>query len=161
VVVFVIGPSGSGKTTVGRTLARQLGWRWVEGDDYHSPASITKMRAGIPLNDSDRAPWLAKLHGVAAAAIDRREHTVIACSALKERYREQLRGGLRGIRFVSLEAGEETLRQRLEQRHHPFAGPALLASQLAAFEPPAGAVRLDASKPPEELVSTIRYELGL
>jgi carbohydrate kinase (thermoresistant glucokinase family) len=161
VVVFIIGAAGAGKTTVGQTLARELGWRFVEGDDYHAPESIAKMRDGIPLNDADRAPWLARLHAVAATAIDRREHAVIACSALKQRYRELLRGTLRGVRFVFLEAGEPTLRGRLEQRSHHFAGPALLASQIADLEEPADAVTVDATRPVAEIVATIRYELGL
>ena len=160
-VVFVIGAAGAGKTTVGQAVARELSWPFVEGDDYHSPDAIAKMRRGTPLNDADRAPWLARLHAVAAAAIDRREHAVIACSALKQRYRELLRGTLRGVRFVFLEASEPTLRGRLEQRSHHFAGPALLASQLADLEEPADAVTVDATRPVEEIASTIRYELGL
>lgn len=159
--MILIGAAGSGKTTVGAALARQTGWRYVEGDDYHSPAAIAKMRAGTPLDDSDRAPWLARLHAIAATAVDRREHAVIACSGLKQRYRELLRGPLRGVRFVYLKADEPTLRRRLEQRRHHFAGPALLASQLADLETPTEAITLDATKPPDEIVGAIRYELGL
>jgi carbohydrate kinase (thermoresistant glucokinase family) len=161
VVVFVIGAAGAGKTTVGQAVARQIGWRFIEGDDYHSPSAIAKMRGGTPLNDSDRAPWLAKLHAVAASAIDRREHAVIAGSALKQRYREFLRGTLRGVRFVYLKADEPTLRRRLEQRSHDFAGPALLAGQLADLEEPGDALTIDATKPAEFIVATIRYEFGL
>ena len=91
------------------------GWRFVDGDDHHAPAAIAKMRAGIALTDADRAPWLASLHAIAAAALDRREHVVIACSALKQRYRDVLRGTLRGVRFVYLKADEATLRRRLER----------------------------------------------
>jgi gluconokinase len=161
VVVILIGASGSGKTTVAEALARQTGWRFVEGDDYHSPAAIAKMRAGNPLNDSDRAPWLASLHAVAAAAVDRRDDIIIACSALKQRYRERLRGALRGIRFVYLKAEEQTLRRRLEERRHHFAGPALLASQLADLEEPTDALTIDAASPPDDIAGAIRYELGL
>jgi gluconokinase len=161
VVIFVIGAAGAGKTTLGQLLAAQLGWRFVEGDDYHSPAAVAKMRAGTPLNDADREPWLARLHTVAATAIDRREHAVIACSALKQRYRDLLRGTLRGVRFVYLRANEQTLRRRLEQRRNHFAGPALLAAQLADLEEPAEAVTIDATKRAEESAAAIRYELGL
>ena len=160
-VVIVIGVAGSGKTTVGQALARQLAWRFVEGDDYHSPESIAKMRDGIPLNDGDRAPWLTRLHAVAAAAIDRREHAVIACSALKHRYRDTLRGTLYGVRFVYLKADEPTLRRRLEQRRQHFAGPKLLASQLASLEEPADALTIDATAAPDDIVKTVRYEFGL
>lgn len=160
-VVFVIGAAGAGKTTVGQTIARELGWRFVEGDDYHSPAAVAKMRGGTPLTDADRAPWLAKLHGVAETAVDRRDDLVIACSALKQRYRDLLRGSLRGVRFVYLKANEATLRRRLEERRGHYAGPALLASQLADLEEPADAVTIDAAKPPAEIAAAVRYELGL
>jgi gluconokinase len=161
VIVFLVGAAGSGKSTVGQALARCTGWPFVEGDDYHAPASIAKMRAGIPLNDNDRTPWLVRLHAIAAGAIDRREHKIITCSALKERYRDLLRGPLRGSRFVYLKADEATLRRRLEGRSHHFAGPALLASQLADLEEPADALTLDAARPVDELTGAIRYELGL
>jgi gluconokinase len=137
VVVILIGAAGSGKTTVAGALARQTGWRFVDGDDYHSAAAIAKMRAGNPLNDTDRTPWLAGLHAVAAAAVDRREHIIIACSALKQRYRELLRGPLHGVRFVYLKTDEETLRCRLQQRDH------------------------FATRPPDDIAGVIRYELGL
>jgi len=161
VVVILIGVAGSGKTTIGRALARQLAWRFVEGDDYHSPESIAKMRDGTPLNDSDRLPWLARLHAVAAAAIDRREHAVIACSALKQRYRDLLRGTLRGVRFVYLKTDEPTLRARLEQRRQHFAGPKLLASQLADLEEPGDALTIDATSASDDIVKAVRYEFGL
>jgi gluconokinase len=161
VVVILIGVAGSGKTTVGEELARQTGWRFADADDYHSPAAIAKMRAGSPLNDAARTPWLVRLHAIAAAAIDRREPLVMACSALKQRYRNVLRGPLRGVRFVYLEADEPTLRQRLEQRSDHFAGPALLASQLAALEEPAEALTIDAAGPVADIVAAIRYEFGL
>src|SRR5690348_440910 len=92
VVVVVMGVSGAGKTTVGTALAAALGWRLVEGDDLHPAANKDKMRAGVPLSESDRTPWLATLHAVIVQAIDRREHLVMACSALRDRYREVLRG---------------------------------------------------------------------
>jgi len=161
VVVILIGVAGSGKTTIGRALAQRYGWRFVDADDHHAPAAIAKMSAGIALTDADRAPWLASLHAVAAAALDRREHVVIACSALKERYRDTLRGALRQVRFVYLKADESTLRRRLEERTGHFAPPALLASQLAALEEPGGAVTIDSTRPLDDIVGAIGYELGL
>ena len=160
-VVILVGVAGSGKSTIGRALASRHGWRFVDGDDHHASASIAKMHAGIALTDADRAPWLASLHAIAAAALDRRDHVVIACSALKERYREALQGALRPVRFVYLKVDEATLRRRLEERAGHFAGPALLASQLAALEEPAGALTIDATRPLAEIVSAIDYELGL
>jgi gluconokinase len=161
VVVFLVGAAGAGKTTIGRALANQHGWRFVDGDDHHTPGAIAKMRAGIGLADADRAPWLASLHAIAAAVLDRREHVAIACSALKERYRDALRGALRPVRFVYLKADEATLRLRLEHRGGHFAGPALLASQLTDLEAPADALTIDATRPPEEIVNAIGSELGL
>jgi gluconokinase len=161
VVVVLIGAAGAGKTTVGRALAEAVGWRFVDGDDYHSPASIARMRAGVALTDADRAPWLASLHRVIATALDRRERIVVACSALREEYRRTLRGGLPGVRFVHLAADEVTLRQRLEHRPGHFAGAALVASQVATLEPAADALVVDATGPPPAIVDRIRYEFGL
>src|SRR5689334_17078783 len=149
-----MGVAGSGKTLVGRALAAELGWRFEDADAYHSPANVEKMRAGTPLTDADRTPWLAALHDVVARAVDRREPLVLACSALKARYREAIAGGLRRVRFVYLAADERTLRHRLQTREH-FAGPALLASQLATLEPPLDAVTVDATRSPQEIVALI------
>jgi gluconokinase len=160
-VVILVGVAGAGKTTVGLALASRNGWRFVDGDDHHASASIAKMHAGIALTDSDRAPWLASLHAIAAAVLDRRDHVVIGCSALKQRYRDALRGTLRPVRFVYLKADEATLRRRLETRAGHFAGPALLASQLADCEEPTDALTIDATRPPVEIVNAIAHELGL
>lgn len=160
-VVIVLGAAGSGKTTIGRALADRYGWRFVDADDHHAPAAIEKMRAGVALTDADRAPWLASLHAIAAAAADRRDHLVIACSALKQRYRDVLRGTLRNVRFVYLKVDEATLARRLAERSGHFAGPSLLASQLANLEEPADSLAIDATRPPEAIVDAIAYELGL
>jgi gluconokinase len=161
VVIVILGPAGAGKTTVGLALAAALGWRFVDGDDFHSPAAVAKMRAGIPLTDAERAPWLASIHDVVAATLDRRGHLVVACSALKERYRTMLRGNLHTVRFVYLKVDEQTLGRRLADRGGHFAGPMLLASQLADLEEPADALTIDATEPLERIVATIRNELGL
>jgi gluconokinase len=161
VVVIVMGAAGAGKTTVGQALARALRWRFVEGDEYHSVEAVAKMRGGQPLTDADRRPWLAALHAVIEAAVARREPLVVTCSALHERYREVLRGTLRGVRFVYLKADAATLRERLTRRTGHFAGPALVASQLAALEEPRDAVTIDATRPVDEIVDTVRYEFAL
>ncbi len=160
-VIVIVGVPGAGKTTIGRSLAVELGWRFVEGDDLHPRANVDKMRAGLPLTDADRAPWLAALHAIVARAIDRREHTVAACSALKERYHEALRGNLRTVRFVYLRASPAVLRHRLANRRgHCFNG-ALLDDQLQTLEEPADALTLDATCPPEAIRSAIRDEFGV
>jgi gluconokinase len=160
-VVILMGVAGAGKTTVGRTLAADLGWRFVEGDDLHTPAAVEQMRGGAPLTDADRASWIAALHDVIAAAVDRREPLILSCSALKERYRHTLRGDLRAVRFVYLEADPETLRRRLASRVGHFAGPALLSSQLADLEPPSDAITIDATRPIDEIVRIVRRECGI
>jgi gluconokinase len=161
VVVILMGVAGAGKTVIGRALANATGWPFVDADDYHSPANIEKMRRGQPLSDADRAPWLEALRGVMTRALDRREHLVLACSALKEQYRETLRHGLRTVRIVHLHADEATLRRRLETRPDHFARPNLLASQLATLEPPTDALTIDAAQTPEQIVDAIRREFGI
>jgi gluconokinase len=160
-VIVIMGPAGAGKTTIGRSLAVELGWRFVDGDEAHPAGNIEKMHAGIPLTDADREPWLMTLHTIAAQAIDRDEPTVIACSALKERYRLMLRGGLAPVRFVYLQATEAVLQHRLAARESHFFNPALLATQLAALEEPADALVVDASWPPERIVAAIRSDVGV
>ena len=160
VVVVVMGAAGAGKTTVGRAFADAVGWPFVEGDEYHSTAAVEKIRSGVGLTDADRAPWLAALHAVMARALERREHRVIACSALRERYRVTLRDGLRTVRFVFLSANEATLRRRLEARPGHFAGPAILRSQLAELEEPRDALTVDATQPVGEIVTAMRREFG-
>jgi gluconokinase len=161
VVVILMGVAGSGKTTIGSALAKATGWRFIDADDFHSAAAVAKMHAGVPLTDEDRAAWLAVLHDRIARALDRREHAVLACSALKSRYRQTLQGSLRGVRFVYLAADAETLARRLAERSHHFAGPSLLASQLTALEAPTDALALDATRPPEQIVEAIRREFGI
>jgi len=161
VVVIIMGVAGAGKTTIGQRLAAELGWRFVEGDELHTPAAVEQMRKGTPLTDADRESWLVALHAIVAAAADRRQPLILSCSALKARYRQTLRGDLRRVRFVYLEADPETLGRRLASRAGHFAGPALLPSQLAALEPPAYEITIDATRPPDQIVHTIRLELGL
>jgi len=166
VVIILTGVAGAGKTTIGRALAAELGWPFVEGDHYHPAASVEKMHAGIPLDDDDRAPWLAALHAIVVRALDRREHTVIACSALRRQYRDRLRGDRPHVRFVYLAATEPELERRLATRPGHFAGPSLLPSQLATLEPPGAAgddeaLIVDATWPPERILGAIRTEFGV
>jgi len=158
-----MGVSGAGKTVVGKALAAATGWRFYEGDDYHSARSIEKMRHGIPLDDADRAPWLDALHRLIAGVVDRGEHAVIACSALKATYRERLAGDTPtgAVRFVHLDVPMDVLRARLRTRVGHFMPPELLASQLATLEPPHDALWVDGTNPPAEIVARIRRELGM
>lgn len=160
-MIILMGPAGAGKTTVGKALAADLGWLFVDGDDYHSPANVARMASGAGLSDVERDSWLRDLHAIIARAMDRRDHLVLACSALKARYRDVLRGDLRPVRFVYLKAARPELEARLERRPRHFAGPALLHSQLMEFEDPGeGAIVVDATQELDILVPQIRRELG-
>jgi carbohydrate kinase (thermoresistant glucokinase family) len=129
-----MGVSGCGKTTLGRALAGALGWRFVEGDSLHSPASVAKMAAGIPLDDDDRRPFLER---VARALCEHRQSgVVVSCSALKRSYRDAIRARAGVVTFVLPRLDPAALTERLEQRIDHFMPAALLESQLAAFEPP-------------------------
>ena|SRR5438128_2630109 len=158
-----MGAAGAGKTTIGAALAAELGWPFVDADDRHPRGNVEKMHAGLSLTDADRAPWLASLHATMTRTLDRREHLVLACSALKRTYRESLRGDLRGVRFVYLKASEAALSQRLSTRTGHFAGPSLLQSQLAALEEPSPdeAWVIDATWPRERILGAIRREFGI
>jgi gluconokinase len=134
-IVIVAGVSGSGKTTVGALLAGRLGWRFADADDFHPAASIAKMRAGIPLTDADRWPWLNAIAAWMDERIARGESAVVTCSALRRAYRDVLLAGRPGARLVFLSVGRSLLERRLAARHGHFFPAALLDSQLAAVEP--------------------------
>ena len=159
----MMGPAGAGKTTVGRALATAVGWPFLDGDDRHPPVNVEKMRRGAALTDADRAPWLASLHAAIVRTLDRREHLVMACSALKRSYRDVLRGNARPVRFVYLKTAPGELSRRLTTRPGHFAGPNLLAGQLATLEEPddTEAFTVDATWPEEQIVGAIVREFGL
>ncbi len=139
-----MGVAGSGKSTLGRLLADRLGWEFIEGDDHHPDGNVAKMRAGQPLDDDDRAPWLARLHALLADKAARAEPAVLACSALKASYRRTLRGDLADVRFVLQFAERELLAQRLAARRGHYFPPALLDRQLESLETPRDAIRVPA-----------------
>ena len=152
--VVVMGVTGCGKTTVGRLVAQRLGAQFVDADDFHPPANVAKMRAGIPLDDADRRPWLDALNARLREAAARGESLVLACSALKAAYRERLREGIPGLRFVHLEGARDLIAGRLAARSGHYMNPALLDSQFATLEPPADALQVDIGAPPEQLAAT-------
>jgi gluconokinase len=160
-ILILFGVSGSGKTTIGRLLSERLGWRFEDGDDYHSPANRQKMRAGIPLTDEDRQPWLDVLHQRIAELIGQSENSIVACSALKQKYRDRLVAGFQGdqFHFALLEVPRDLLRERIRKRHHPYMNPNLMDSQLAALEVPADAWRISVCGTEEEAVEQLRERL--
>jgi 6-phosphogluconate dehydrogenase len=154
-VIVLIGPMGCGKTTVGRLLAQQLSWPFDDADDFHPPANVAKMRAGTPLTDEDRHGWLQVLAGRIAERLTNGENLVLACSALKTRYREILGVDQRRVVTVYLKGEKALLAKRIAARNHPFMNDSLLASQLATMEEPQGGLHLDIAQPPENLVAAI------
>jgi gluconokinase len=135
-ILIVAGVSGSGKTTVGAMLAGRLGWRFADADDFHPAANVEKMRAGIPLTDEDRRPWLQALVAWMDERIAQGKSAVIACSALKRAYRDVLLGDRPDVRMVFLEVGREELARRLAARQGHFFPEKLLGTQLDALDPP-------------------------
>ena len=163
-IVVVMGPAGAGKTTIGTRLARSLGWRYLEADDFHTKDNIERMRQGIPLTDADREPWLATMREALREAIVKGERVVLACSALKDEYRRALvppNAIPDQIRFIYLRASAALLRERLAHRVGHFAGPELVDSQLLTLEEPADALWVDASHTPGEIVASIVAWLGV
>jgi carbohydrate kinase (thermoresistant glucokinase family) len=159
-VVLITGVAGSGKTTIGSKLAAALGWSFRDADDFHPPANIAKMSAGIPLTDDDRAPWLAAIRAQIEACLARGENAVVTCSALKESYRQAVVADPARVKLVYLHSAFALLLERLNQRQGHFMKESMLRSQFEALEPPRDALTLDVAQPPEKLVADIRAALA-
>ncbi len=155
-VVVVMGVTGTGKSTVGKRLASSMVLPFIEGDDFHDPANVEKMRRGVPLTEEDRGPWLDKLR---TEILRHESGAVLACSALTAAFRHRLVSGVEGVRFVLLRADVGLLRERLEARKGHFAGVDLLDSQLNLLEEPDDAVTVDVDAPEDDIVRRIRTEL--
>jgi len=161
VVVILMGVAGSGKTTLGRMLARRLEWQFYDGDDFHPPHNREKMRRGEALSEKDRRPWLEALHELISRCVREHQNAAIACSALKQAYRERLTGGLNEVRLVYLKGTPELIRRRLAARHGHFFDPALRQSQFDALEEPVDALVVDITAAPEQIIDAIVAGLGL
>ncbi len=160
IAVIVMGVSGAGKTTIGGLLAERLGWRFHDGDDYHPPANVAKMRAGVPLTDTDRQPWLDRLNALARATTGAGASVVIGCSALKSRYRTWLAADVPSMHFVHLSGSRALIGARLASRTGHFMPPGLLDSQFAALEAPEDAIVVDIDASPAQIVEAIVRQLG-
>jgi len=160
-VVIIMGVSGCGKSTVGELLAQRLGWQFRDGDGFHPPANVEKMRSGQPLNDEDRRPWLGAIAAFMRATQAAGKSAVIACSALKELHRSWLIKDESWVRFVHLHGAKEIIAGRLQSRVGHFMPATLLDSQFATLEPPADVPRFDIAQTPDAIVAEIIERLGL
>jgi gluconokinase len=159
-IVIVMGVVGAGKTTVGKLLAEEMGWEFADADDFHPASNVEKIRSGIPLTDEDREPWLDLLHTRIVEWVAQGRSAVLACSALKKIYRDKLDAGP-DVRFVYLKGSGVLIASRLRARHGHFANESILASQLADLEEPEGAVTVEISETPEQIVNDIRKGLAV
>jgi gluconokinase len=157
--VIVMGVAGSGKTTVGESLAQRLGWNFYDADAFHPDENIAKMASGTPLDDADRTPWLAALHALISTSLKENRPGVLACSALKESYRQQLLAGNEEVRFVYLKGSFDLIWSRISQRKDHYMKPQMLRSQFDALEEPRNALIFDVSLSVEEIVERVAGHL--
>jgi gluconokinase len=153
-----MGVVGAGKTTIGSLLAQKLGWEFADADDFHPPANIEKISRGIALDDNDRAPWLAALRSAILRWNSHNQNAVLACSALKRKYRDELRGD--NVQFVYLEGSYELIRERLHGRHGHFATESILKTQFEDLEVPTHAITVNIDKTPAEIAGEIIAKLN-
>jgi gluconokinase len=160
VIVVLMGVSGSGKSTVGAALAASLGWPLIDADEFHPPENVAKMASGVPLTDADRVPWLDRIALELARIEKSGGDAVLACSALKQSYRDRI--AVAGhVRFVYLRGDFETIHARIASRQHKYMPASLLASQFATLEPPRDALTIDVDASVDDQVRAIREGLGL
>lgn len=159
--IIIMGVSGSGKTTIGKLLAEQLQWQFMDADDYHPASNIEKMKNAIPLNDDDRIPWLQELAQKIKDWDEQKKHTVLACSALKESYRQILDQSGPAITWVFLQGSQKVITERLQKRAGHFMSAQLLQSQFDTLELPTNALVIDITNGPTEIVRQICKSLNL
>jgi len=153
--VIIMGVSGCGKSVVGKVLAQKLGWDFFDADDFHPPSNIKKMANGIPLMDEDRLPWLNTLHYLISTALKENHPGVLACSALKEKYRQILLAGSTDVQVVYLKGSYDFIWSRMSTRMDHYMQPAMLRSQFDILEEPSDALTIDIDQSIEEIVDLI------
>ncbi|MGB7414767.1 MAG: gluconokinase [Thermosynechococcaceae cyanobacterium] len=160
-IILLMGVSGAGKTSIGQRLATELAWDFYDADDFHPPANIEKMRQGIALQDVDRVPWLKILGHEVAQWLLADRNVVLACSALKAGYRDQLYLDHQAVQLVYLHGTPDLLHQRLQQRHHHFMSSSLLQSQLDSLEEPTEGIQIEIDQEPEAIIAQILKRLNI
>ena len=162
-ILVVMGVSGSGKSTVAALIAEKLGWIFVDGDSFHTPEHVAKMRAGHALDDEDRAPWLARIAVWIRHRLEAGESGVVVCSALRRAYRDVLTGGNPRVRVVFLDGDQALIAERLVARQGHFMSPRLLDSQFATLEPPGPdehPITVGITEPPERIADRVVAQLA-
>ena len=158
-IIVLMGVSGSGKTTVGKLLCEKTEWTFYEGDDFHPEENVEKMRAGTPLTDEDRVPWLLALREIIESHLEKNTSAVIACSALKASYREVLRRDDKRIHFVFLKGEMALIQSRLSKREDHYMPADLLQSQFDTLEEPESTLTVDIHPSPQEIADQILAEM--
>ena len=153
--MILMGVAGSGKTAVGKGVATRLNWLFLDADAFHPVANIEKMKQGIPLNDEDRKPWLRALRDELKRLLAEGRSAILACSALKESYRQSLSDDASAIIFILLDVDQETIRERLQNRSAHFFPKELMQSQFASLEKPKNAIVIDARKPLDDVIDQV------
>ncbi len=159
--LIVMGVSGCGKSTIGKNLAQDLGWPFYDGDDFHPAENVAKMSRGIPLDDHDRAGWLAALADLICLHLRENHSGVLACSALKQKYRDQLTVDPDQVKFIYLKGSYELIKARMEARPGHYMKPGMLDSQFATLEEPTDALTVDIAQTPEQILKYIKQSLQL
>ncbi|MFN6540274.1 MAG: gluconokinase [Nostoc sp. EkiNYC01] len=160
-IIIMMGVSGAGKTTIGKLLADSLNWEFSDADAFHSPENVEKMRRGIPLTEADRTPWLQDLQTAIKNWLQENKNMVLACSALKESYRQFLVVDRERIKLVYLKGAYELIQQRLQERHNHYMTEKLLDSQFNTLEEPSDTLYIDVIETPQVIVQDIRTALGI
>jgi len=153
--IIIMGVSGCGKTSVGQALSASTGWPFFDGDDFHPQANVDKMARGIPLDDTDRQPWLEALHNLIAEHLSQEQSLIVACSALKASYRVILRGELENVRFVHLDGSFDLIYARMQRRSGHYMKAGMLRSQFETLEPPEEALEVSIEQPVSEIIDKI------
>ncbi|HYX16668.1 MAG TPA: gluconokinase [Nostoc sp.] len=160
-IIILMGVSGSGKTTIGKLLAESLHWEFSDADAFHSPENVEKMRRGIPLSEADRTPWLQDLQTAIKHWLQENNNVVLACSALKDSYRQFLVLDSERIKLVYLKGSYELIQMRLQERSNHYMSEKLLNSQFNTLEEPSGTISMDIAQPPQVIVQNIKTALGV